>query len=184
MTTGRKVTLSLGDTHKSCLFIGERQSIAKAEAVNSEIAHLAERINGLFGMDVLSVHMSMVEHTPGRVPDRVYFDESVDIPTGEAATKRGLDGITRIAIERQRQMTEEGFSLDHDDRWELGELVKAAACYAVWGTNADVIEGGQDAWPWDTPWDKRGNGNALTHLVKAGALIAAEIDRIQRREST
>lgn len=35
-----------------------------------------------------------------------------------------------------------------------------------------------DAWPWDAEWDKRKKHDKLRSLVIAGALIAAELDRL------
>lgn len=38
--------------------------------------------------------------------------------------------------------------------------------------------GWKDAWPWDAKWDKREKHDKIRSLVIAGALIAAELDRI------
>ena len=92
-------------------------------------------------------------------------------------------GIELIADERQRQITVEGWTPEHDDEHKWGALAKAAACYAVNHTDAVVLEDGEDAWPWSEEWDKRKYPNDIRNLVKAGALIAAEIDRVQRGES-
>jgi len=89
-------------------------------------------------------------------------------------------GTELIADERMRQMLQEGWTLDHDDEHDYGELSIAAACYAVEGTDARVVEGicdPLDAWPWNREWDKRKKHDRLRRLVIAGALIAAEIDR-------
>ncbi len=87
-------------------------------------------------------------------------------------------GIEQIADERKRQIEVEGWTPNHDAIHIYGELAKAAACYAVYHTDAEVVEGDDDAWPWAEEWDKRGEDHHR-NLVKAGALIAAEIDRIQ-----
>lgn len=39
--------------------------------------------------------------------------------------------------------------------------------------------GWKDGWPWEEKWDKRKKHDKLKSLVIAGALIAAEIDRLQ-----
>lgn len=39
--------------------------------------------------------------------------------------------------------------------------------------------GWEDAWPWDEKWDKRKKHDKIRSLVIAGALIAAELDRLQ-----
>ncbi len=98
-----------------------------------------------------------------------------------------LDGITLIAIERKRQVEHEGYTAAHDDE-HGAEMAMAAACYAVHGTGAKVLEqitaptGAQqhvDAYPWGWP-DKRKEHTRLRQLAIAGALIAAEIDRLIR----
>ena len=91
-----------------------------------------------------------------------------------------MTGVERIAAERQRQIEIEGWTPEHDEQHRYGELPIAAACYAVHTTNARVLNpNGQDAWPW-SPRDKRQKHNCIRRLEIAGALIAAEIDRLER----
>jgi len=85
-------------------------------------------------------------------------------------------GINLIEAERERQIYREGWTEEHDDKHVNNELALAAACYAV----PDVFS--QGYWPptWDLSWYK--STTRIRDLVKAGALIAAEIDRLQRIE--
>lgn len=83
-------------------------------------------------------------------------------------------GINLIEAERERQIYREGWTEEHDDKHVNNELALAAACYAV----PDVFS--QGYWPWDLSWYK--STTRIKDLVKAGALIAAEIDRLQRIE--
>jgi len=91
-----------------------------------------------------------------------------------------MDGVELIAFERQRQINQERFDAEHDDEHGNGELAKAAVCYALkaatgcFGSDFTPI-----AWPWEPSWWKP-SGHPIRNLVKAGALIAAEIDRLQR----
>lgn len=88
-------------------------------------------------------------------------------------------GTELIAEERQRQLEKEGFDAAHDDEHGDSALVDAAACYAM-GRRLPV-------WPWGIDWWKPGNGGKqgrIRELTKAGALIAAEIDRLQRLSPT
>jgi hypothetical protein len=55
-----------------------------------------------------------------------------------------------------------------------------AACYAANGTDAEVTVHGEDAFPWGSCDDKRAKHSRLRQLAIAGALIAAEIDRLSR----
>lgn len=96
-------------------------------------------------------------------------------------------GIELIASERHRQQTEEGWSPSHDDSHEYGELCAAAESYLlelrtrVIGTSGLPIRNPPPAWPWDDHWWKP-TSDPVRQLVKAGALIAAEIDRLQRMD--
>ena len=105
-------------------------------------------------------------------------------------------GIELITEERQRQIEVEGFNVEKDiESYSGGEIVGAACCYATNALNKQntEIEGDFarfqilrfeendwiDGWPWDKQYDKREKHDQLRSLVIAGALIAAEIDRIQ-----
>jgi hypothetical protein len=91
-------------------------------------------------------------------------------------------GVERIAAERQRQIEAEGWTAAHDDEHEDGELALAAALYASPVPLYARHRSGHhyDPWPWSEDWDKRGTTSRLRALEKAGALIAAEIDRLTR----
>lgn len=95
-------------------------------------------------------------------------------------------GIELIAQERKEQIEKHGWSIDHDKRFnKCGEL--------LWGTLAVLKGGDQDnerLWyergtempPW---WDYEIKKTMVEksykeRLIIAGALIAAEIDRIQQ----
>lgn len=86
-------------------------------------------------------------------------------------------GIKRIANERVRQMTEEVWPPEHDDLHTDGEMAQAAAAYAIHSRGGM----GTDLWPWEASWWKP--RDRLRDLERAGALIAAEIDRILRMEA-
>ena len=93
-------------------------------------------------------------------------------------------GIELITEERARQINVEGWTPEHDDTHDCGEMAQAAACYALSTLGTSVAEGGaaqvkEELWPWSDEWWKPGDHGVRT-LVKAGALIAAEIDRLNR----
>lgn len=87
-------------------------------------------------------------------------------------------GAERIAAERQRQIEQEGWTPQHDDEHANGELLGAALAYAV--QVAQPAKGGRPVgwWPkrWAMSWWKPSE-DPIRNLEKAGALIAAEIDR-------
>lgn len=87
--------------------------------------------------------------------------------------------MLEIADERQRQIAVEGFDASHDDDHGTGQLATAAACYALPpGIRLFDQQGTPANWPWERQWWKP--GSYRRDLVKAGALILAEIERIDR----
>ncbi len=101
---------------------------------------------------------------------------------------RALDDVT---AERRRQIEEEGWIPERDDRYSRGEfeasdLAYAAAAYALgrWGYTVEAAGIDQvniPIWPWEYRWWKPTTQRA--NLVKAGALILADIERIDRAAS-
>lgn len=93
--------------------------------------------------------------------------------------------IEDVIAERRRQIEVEGWTPEHDDRQTKGELARAAACYcAIAGNDDDTRQarmqiGWQPStWPWDwTAWKPKDRRH---DLVRAGALIIAEIERLDR----
>lgn len=115
-------------------------------------------------------------------------------PCGECDASGTLDGSTRCHA--CGGSGEAGWTPDHDDGHFCGELAMAAVCYAAPGRvyvrrSTAVGLHFVDPWPFSPRWDKRpydGNvlekhpspGQRIRMLEKAGALVAAEIDRLLR----
>jgi hypothetical protein len=98
-------------------------------------------------------------------------------------TQAGRD----VLAERERQKSVEGWTAEHDDGHVNGELARAAACYATPPEYRNVpFADGESVldrlWPWAREWWKPTN-NRRRMLVKAGALILAEIERLDRLPS-
>lgn len=95
-------------------------------------------------------------------------------------------GAELIAAERARQIAwidGEGWSEGHDDEHTNGELVAAAICYAAQPGGLESIGITDSIWPWEPEAWKPTPGDRIRELTKAGALLAAEIDRLQRLEA-
>jgi len=97
-------------------------------------------------------------------------------------------GIEQIAEERKRQVEVEGWTPEHDDDHWRGELAEAAACYALGKKEIKESYGGYGEikitipiWPFEDKWWKPTPKDRIKELIKAGALIAAEIDRLQNK---
>ena len=88
-----------------------------------------------------------------------------------------------ILAERRRQVEVEGWTPEHDDEHAHGELAEAAAGYAekASGRNGNPQYAPRN-WPWDLHWWKPAAPRRM--LVKAAALIIAEIERIDRKEAS
>lgn len=99
-------------------------------------------------------------------------------------------GTDLIAEKRQRQIEVHGWSPEHDAEHTQGELSKAALNYVVLVTQ--VLDGHPDPtinlpgpgdagmyqWPWDVAHWTGDPEDPIEALANAGALIAAEIDRL------
>ncbi|MRI57768.1 hypothetical protein D8770_28310, partial [Methylobacterium sp. DB1607] len=82
-----------------------------------------------------------------------------------------------VLAERRRQVEVERFDAPFDDRYARDELPTAAAIYAA-PPSADWRPWLEKRWPWAPAWFKR--SSRRRDLVKAGALILAEIERLDR----
>ncbi len=105
-----------------------------------------------------------------------------------------ISGIELITEERKRQIEKEGWTPEHDDEHVNEEIALAAACYVTPQNHLKFQPEGffrgegdfkiPTLWPWAAKWYKPSPDpkieNRIIELVKSGALIAAEIDRLQR----
>lgn len=88
------------------------------------------------------------------------------------------DAARDVLAERRRQVDVEGFTAERDDKYINCELARAAATYATCSHIEQLKLVGEQVWPWHPEWFKR--SNYRDDLVKAGALILAEIERLDR----
>lgn len=103
-----------------------------------------------------------------------------------------VSGVELLAVERHRQKHAKGYDDVHDAGHAPGEILSAAIAYAIFArwqvrehvgwTRAQVDEIIlENWWPWDEREWKPVEDKPIHNLVKAGALVAAEIDRLQAR---
>lgn len=117
-------------------------------------------------------------------------------------------GAQMIAAERKRQIEKEGYTSEHDRHHVEGELTYGAICYANPNRNyikkrdqstlakvpTVTLNNGPEGpgeyhmmpasfWPWRPEDWKPCPGNRMRELQKAGAMIAAEIDRLRRQHA-
>jgi hypothetical protein len=112
-----------------------------------------------------------------------------DLPAGTGLVD---DGVWLIAKERIRQQAKEGYNSEHDAKHEFGELALAACAYAFPNSTFEPLDDSQSFdtnvfirikrrafWPFHY-LEYKPEGDRIKELVKAGALICAEIDRLQK----
>ncbi len=132
------------------------------------------------------------EHWKGRAE---YEEERAEQTVGEVMEEMlGIhsSGIRRIAAERTRQIDHESYTDAHDDQHRDGQLAWAAATYIAPGEifRHQAVGGHHKRHifrdPWPESWAQRptppNEQPRLRQLEIAGALIAAEIDRLLRAE--
>lgn len=92
-----------------------------------------------------------------------------------------MSAIEEVIAERERQKSVEGWTPEHDDIHTDGEMASAAACYALNGARERFADGiGPLFWPWERKWWKP--KDRRRDLVRAAALIVAEIERLDRNQ--
>lgn len=83
---------------------------------------------------------------------------------------------TDVLAEHRRQITAEGWTPEHDDKYRHSEMLWAACCYVL--NTIQKYNRVPFDWPWRDEWWKP--TNQRRDLVKANALLLAEIERIDR----
>jgi len=115
--------------------------------------------------------------------------EYAKLSAAPAPEWQGMESARDVIAERRRQIEAEGWTPEHDDAHKDGSLADAAACYAAaaelpieqrsygnrdWGVVPKLFPRSWGYNWWKPSKDRRRN------LVKAAALILAEIDRLDR----
>ena len=97
-----------------------------------------------------------------------------------------MSGIEQIAAERKRQIQAEDWTPKHDDQHMNGELALVASCYAhnaaIQAWDPCFIGKHTPLW-WPKTWSEdkwEPSPDPIRNLEKAGALMAREIDRLER----
>ncbi|EPK7688197.1 hypothetical protein K7Y63_003801 [Serratia marcescens] len=161
--------------------------IAELEAVKADASQVFKEIGTELGCnpDNESIMMAIDELKATQMtgPLKDVLKRNIELEA-----KLDTPAITDVVAERQRQITREGWTPRHDDQYENNELAFAASCYAFHAAAAswDLEDEGTPydshpvpkAWPWHAEWWKP--TNPRRDLVKAAAIILAEIERIDR----
>lgn len=162
----------------------------------SEILTLIAQLEAAQKLNPLLVNVSELEATyigDIRLHMAAISDWKLRAETAEAALSAEKEKplapvILEIANERRRQINAEGWTPEHDDQHSSGELAGAAGCYAkhvnarqwCFKNNPDdyQCEPEPSGWPWAAEWWKP--KNPRSDLIRAAALIVAELERLDR----
>lgn len=119
--------------------------------------------------------------------------ESFTLKVDTSALRGALsDAAVDVLSERWRQVSSEGWTPEHDDEHDRGEMALAAAAYAgnagtaMLDETRDIVSAhmyakSRDLWPWDRQlWKPK---SVRRDLVRAAALIIAEIERLDRKSA-
>ena len=185
-----------GDVPAKCAGFLESANPAAVLALLDELEAKDRRIEEEIGRANREHHRGFMmacghlkEHANAHYADAAEMEiEALRKRIAELEARAFNPAILDVIAERQRQQSVEGWTPEHDDLHDSGELAGAAACYAhytnargwVFPTNPGDYQSADepDNWPWDRSWWKP--TNPRRDLVKAGALILAEIERIDR----
>ncbi|WP_414617247.1 hypothetical protein [Yersinia intermedia] len=188
---GDNVCEATGDTVIDSVIIDYIESVSPT-ATLALIAQLeaAQKLNPL------SVNVSELEATyigDIRLHMAAISNWKLRAETAEAALSAANERtlapvILEIANERLRQISVEGWTPEHDDQHSSGELAGAAGYYAkhvnarqwCFKNNPDdyQCEPEPSGWPWAAEWWKP--KNPRSDLIRAAALIVAELERLDR----
>lgn len=89
---------------------------------------------------------------------------------------KATTGAYMIAVERERQVKDEGYNAEHDQVHEPMTLARAAVSYILYNDEKKRKIAKTTYWPWEDKYYKP--RDMKRNLVRAGALVAAAIDRL------
>ena len=90
-----------------------------------------------------------------------------------------IPAIDDVIAERLRQVEQEGYSTAHDDEHTGCDLTKAAGAYALYADSYPNPGEPPPIWPWaPEAWKPK---DYRRDLVRAAALLLAEIERMDRK---
>lgn len=129
-------------------------------------------------LNELDGHLGLAVHR-GEGSTDLWKREAVDLITRIRDTLSAMNGADLIAVERARQVTDEGYTPDHDDTHVRGELGRAAVAY-IFAADTDGTDDVVARWFWPFDLDSFKSTDPIHNLVRAGAFVAAELDRLHR----
>lgn len=158
----------------------ERLGLVGSRATLDDLAE--ELSDGIICIDLIAMDTGI---DLGPAVERKFNKTSV--ARGLATRLTTSAAVRDVIAERRRQVEVEGWSSAHDDEHGNGEMARAAASYALEHAAHTYTETpshrlkdmARKVWPWGRDWWKPDAGRRM--LVKAAALLIAEIERLDRK---
>jgi hypothetical protein len=166
--------------------------------VDDELHNLFDRAESMYweymgNRDEAERATQFANNAPGCAAVRKILEESQRYELLHDLMSRATPAIGKAACdvfaERRRQVEQEGYDPEHDDAHPNGEIAAYAAYYAMPPAARDwpATETGYGATFGEAivpdGWGMPETGDRRRELVKAGALILAEIERIDRADT-
>ena len=164
-------------------FVGKMAGICNEKGIPAIITLREEFKTSVPGINVVSLNKDVYGRIQASVTkggERKIIENLYGGPADSA-------GVRIIEAERVRQIYQEGYSPEHDRTHTTGELADAAATYALTVDSlykyvahyTPVMNRSiPSTWPFDPEYYKPTPDDRIRQLAKAGAFIAAEIDRL------
>ncbi|MGF7053959.1 NTP pyrophosphatase (non-canonical NTP hydrolase) [Bosea sp. OAE752] len=152
----------------------ERIGLVGSRATLDDLAE--ELSDGIICIDLIAMDTGI---DLGPAVERKFNKTSV--ARGLATRLTTSAAIRDVVAERHRHVDKKGWTPAHDDEHDAGQMASAAAAYTLAATfPGRVDQWFKSFWPWERAWWKPGTARRM--LVKAAALLIAEIERIDRRD--
>ncbi|EOW2321370.1 ead/Ea22-like family protein [Klebsiella variicola] len=147
---------------------------------NAEFIALANPANVLALVEALEKAQGMEAHWKTQCRGITDHCEELQARIAQLESRTVTAAAADVLAERKRQVTREGWTPEHDDQHVNFEMAIAGGLYAISAVDSHhkLRNSAPSAWPWDRKWWKP--DGPRRDLVKAGALILAEIERLDR----
>ncbi|WP_334591164.1 ead/Ea22-like family protein [Klebsiella variicola] len=147
---------------------------------NAEFIALANPANILALVDALEKAKGMETYWKTQCRGITDHCEELQARIAQLESRTVTAAAADVLAERKRQVMTEGWTPEHDDQHVNFEMAIAGGLYAISAVDSHhkLRNSAPSAWPWDRKWWKP--DGPRRDLVKAGALILAEIERLDR----
>lgn len=137
---------------------------------------LASKAFQMIDADAFSVNANLSADNKDSLRNFGMFESILLMAYNEGQQAAPGAAIADILTERTRQKKTLGWTPSHDDEHPAGQLADAGACYAL-SASGMPRELYENFWPWEGGFKPKG---ARNDLVRAAALLVAEIERLDR----